>query len=78
MRNHLSLLLKIVLAGACACYVVIIVGCGIKGPPRAPSIPPELGRGRPTYKGATKKFINEGTSLLVNDKESEEKDDEQQ
>lgn len=28
-------------------------GCGVKGDPIPPQIPSELGRGQPTYKGAT-------------------------
>ena len=29
------------------------VGCGVRGDPVPPKIPAELGRGQPTYKGAT-------------------------
>lgn len=29
------------------------LGCGVKGDPVPPKIPAELGRGQPTYKGAT-------------------------
>ncbi len=29
------------------------VGCGVRGDPVPPKIPSELGRGQPTYKGAT-------------------------
>ncbi len=28
-------------------------GCGVRGDPVPPKIPAELGRGQPTYKGAT-------------------------
>jgi hypothetical protein len=31
-------------------------GCGVKGDPIPPSMPPELGRGEPTYKRATEEF----------------------
>lgn len=33
--------------------MVAHVGCGVKGDPVPPKIPAELGRGQPTYKGAT-------------------------
>lgn len=42
------------------CLIVTVVisalghiGCGVKGDPIPPKIPAELGRGQPTYKGAT-------------------------
>jgi len=42
----------------CIITVLIIsalghIGCGVKGDPVPPKIPAELGRGQPTYKGAT-------------------------
>lgn len=42
----------------CIIIVLIIsavghVGCGVRGDPVPPKIPAELGRGQPTYKGAT-------------------------
>ena len=33
-----------------------LMGCGVKGLPRAPATPPELGRGQPTFKRATQQF----------------------
>ena len=41
----LSALLSFISIGLCA--------CGVKGDPVPPEKPPELGRGRPTYKRAT-------------------------
>lgn len=32
------------------------VGCGVRGDPVPPKIPSELGRGQPTYKGATEEL----------------------
>lgn len=29
------------------------IGCGVRGDPIPPKVPAELGRGQPTYKGAT-------------------------
>lgn len=33
---------------------VFLVGCGVKGDPVPPTRPADLGRGRPTYRRATK------------------------
>ncbi len=43
------------------CYCLILMattlyglsGCGVRGDPVPPKMPAELGRGQPTYKGAT-------------------------
>jgi hypothetical protein len=35
---------------------VFLTGCGVKGDPLPPEKPPELGRGRPTYKRATEEI----------------------
>ncbi len=32
------------------------IGCGVRGDPLPPERPPELGRGRPTFKKATEKI----------------------
>lgn len=42
----------------CVITVLIIsslghIGCGVRGDPVPPKIPADLGRGQPTYKGAT-------------------------
>ncbi|HMN67100.1 MAG TPA: hypothetical protein PKC28_01045 [Bdellovibrionales bacterium] len=34
-------------------FTLVNLGCGVKGDPLPPEKPPELGRGRPTYKKAT-------------------------
>ena len=33
-------------------------GCGVKGDPEPPLLPPELGRGQPTYRQATEEIIH--------------------
>lgn len=35
--------------------VMVLCGCGVKGKPLPPLIPPPIGRGEPVYSGATKK-----------------------
>ncbi len=35
------------------CFLLKLAACGVKGDPMPPEKPPELGRGRPTYKRAT-------------------------
>ncbi|MCB0414753.1 MAG: hypothetical protein KDD50_10495 [Bdellovibrionales bacterium] len=39
--------------------VMTFLGCGIKGKPLPPERPVDLGRGKPTYKGATQKLLLE-------------------
>jgi hypothetical protein len=46
MKYFLTL---IILSSALFCQL----GCGVRGDPVPPKIPAELGRGQPTYKGAT-------------------------
>ena len=36
-------------------YLLIQVGCGVKGDPLPPERPAELGRGKPTYKRAAER-----------------------
>lgn len=43
-----------------------VLGCGVKGDPLPPERPPELGRGRPSYRRATEQLKIEG----VPDKET--------
>lgn len=31
-------------------------GCGVRGRPQPPETPPEIGRGRPTFRRATEQF----------------------
>ena len=45
---------------------MIFVNCGVKGKPLPPADLPEIGDGRPTYKGANKK-------LEEDDEEEQEK-----
>jgi hypothetical protein len=39
-----------------ASIILAMVGCGVKGPPRPPNTPPELGRGEPSFKRATHEY----------------------
>lgn len=48
---------NVILTGIFFCFL----GCGVKGDPLPPEKPPELGRGRPTYKRATEEITIEKT-----------------
>jgi len=48
--------------------IILNFSCGVKGDPRPPDYPPELGRGRPAFKGATK-------GLKIQSEEEEEEDE---
>jgi hypothetical protein len=52
-------------------------GCGVKGDPVPPKIPAELGRGQPTYKGATEDlaFPSVPPVLTPNVNEKKEEDE---
>ena len=52
-KNILSKKLVLKTLAAAAIAIFANVGCGVKGDPIPPKIPAELGRGQPTYKGAT-------------------------
>jgi hypothetical protein len=52
-----------------------LCGCGVKGDPLPPEKPPELGRGRPTYKGASEEIKIEKRRGKDSDKKDD--DDEQ-
>jgi hypothetical protein len=41
--------------------LIWMAGCGVKGDPLPPEKPPELGRGRPTYRSATKGLKIDGS-----------------
>ncbi|MGE0526718.1 MAG: hypothetical protein AB7G93_01950 [Bdellovibrionales bacterium] len=47
------------------------IGCGVRGDPLPPERPPDLGRGRPTYKRAT-----EGIPLEKQPPRTDKKDEE--
>lgn len=36
--------------------MVLLLSCGVRGPPQPPLTPAELGRGQPTFKRATEEF----------------------
>lgn len=48
-----------------------LAGCGVKGDPIPPDRPPSLGRGRPTYRGAT-----EGIKIEKHQRQDDEDEDE--
>ena len=48
--------LKKLLKSSSAFVVLSTIGCGVKGDPMPPERPPELGRGRTTYKQVTEKL----------------------
>jgi hypothetical protein len=54
--------------------LIVLGGCGVKGDPLPPEKPPELGRGRPTYKRATEGIQIEKSKPAT--EEEEEEDDE--
>lgn len=54
-----------------------LIGCGVKGDPLPPERPPELGRGRPTYKRATEKIkVQKPDSLLEEEDSTSDEDGE--
>ena len=56
-----------------------LLGCGVKGDPLPPERPPEIGRGRPTYRRATEEIKiekNRGRDATPeNDKEDSDDDE---
>ncbi len=50
MKNILKVMLLVLP------LLLLEVACGVKGDPIPPKIPSELGRGQPTYKGATEEL----------------------
>ncbi len=36
--------------------ILLVAGCGVKGDPVPPKQPKDLGRGQPTYRGATQEL----------------------
>lgn len=63
----------------CAAVVLLCAtGCGVKGDPLPPERPPELGRGRPTYRRATQDIKIEKTRVEdLEDSEDEEDESEE-
>ncbi len=52
-----------------------VVGCGVKGDPLPPLTPAELGRGVPTYKGATEELAYPQVPPLKNIEPKDDLDD---
>lgn len=52
------------------------VGCGVKGDPLPPERPPELGRGRPTFRRATEKIKLQKPDPSPEDGDEQTEDDE--
>lgn len=69
VRLKLTLLLPIFL---------LIVGCGVRGDPKPPSYPAELGRGRPSFKDPSRAMsypgLPDAEELERRAKEEEEED----
>ena len=76
MPLKISTLLNMLLR--CA-VIFILSNCGVKGDPLPPERPPDLGRGRPTYKKATEGLNIEKTTSgrmkFDDDEEEDDKDD---
>jgi hypothetical protein len=53
---------------------IYICACGVKGPPRPPLKPVELGRGQPSFSGATKNMAYDSIPPLESNNEEDEKD----
>jgi len=52
-----------------------LCACGVKGDPTPPERPPDLGRGRPTYKGASEEIKVEKAHGQDLDSERKKKSD---
>ena len=53
----------------------LLAACGVRGDPMAPLVPTEIGRGQPTYRGATESLANDPEKTVeVKDRENEEED----
>lgn len=52
-QNTARLLARVALS---AMVMTVLTGCGVRGRPQPPLIPPELGRGEPTFKRASEGF----------------------
>ena len=53
--------------------LILVSGCGVKGDPLPPETPPELGRGKPTYKKALERY-----DIRTEDLEDEKDDQDRQ
>jgi hypothetical protein len=51
--------------------LVVSAGCGVKGDPLPPLDPPDLGRGRPGFSGATRDIPTEETPTTKEDSDDE-------
>ncbi|MEZ4871413.1 MAG: hypothetical protein R2827_04030 [Bdellovibrionales bacterium] len=56
------------------CLVFLMFGCGVKGDPRPPLKPTDIGRGRPGFKGA----LNVQDMQTNQNENNEESDDEEE
>ncbi|OFZ13787.1 MAG: hypothetical protein A2Z20_05965 [Bdellovibrionales bacterium RBG_16_40_8] len=61
------------------CFFILcslgVLSCGVKGDPRPPLNPPELGRGKPTFKKALQKIdFQKNKPVQKEDEEKDEKD----
>lgn len=53
-----------------------VTGCGVRGDPVAPKTPPNLGRGQPTYRGATEDLKFQSVPPVYAPQIKEDKDEE--
>lgn len=56
--------------------ILTVLGCGVKGDPLPPEKPPELGRGRPTYKRSTQELSYPALPPAEEQQEEDESDEE--
>lgn len=50
-------------------FLSVLSGCGVKGKPLPPLTPAEMGRGEPTYRGATKPSGSPATQKYLDDED---------
>ncbi len=59
----------------------VLLGCGVRGDPLPPERPPEIGRGRPTYRRATEEIKiekNRGRDTMPENEKEDSDDDERE
>jgi hypothetical protein len=52
-QNKNNIAMKVALVVAVAAGAASVSSCGVRGKPQPPLTPPELGRGQPSFKGAS-------------------------
>ncbi len=59
-------------------FYLWLSACGVKGDPLPPEAPPELGRGRPTYRRATEGIRIERQRPVKSEAEEDEDDEDEE